>query len=101
LSEQATILDEAKGLCYGDRNAAYGHPLDDYARTVGAFNALTGHELTVEQGVLFMLCVKMSRESFRHKRDNAVDLAGYADCLQRIADERKARLDDAAQVVGS
>ncbi|HEU4589018.1 MAG TPA: DUF6378 domain-containing protein [Gemmatimonadales bacterium] len=88
-----TILDEAKRLAYGDRHADYGHPLDDYTRVVGAFHALTGIRLTPEQGVTFMLCVKLARLAHAHKRDSVVDLAGYADCLQRIVEERAARAD--------
>jgi len=32
-----------------------------------------------------MTAVKISRESFKHKRDNLTDLAGYAECAHRIA----------------
>lgn len=86
-SEQ-TILQEAQSLVYGDRNNSYGHPADDYGRTVQAFNALTGRDLTTEEGVLFMMCVKLSRQAFKHSRDNLVDLAGYAACAQRVHNRR-------------
>lgn len=82
-----TILEEAQRICYGDRAQAYGHPYDDYRRSVEAFNALTGHNLRVSEGPLFLQCVKMSRMRHCPKRDNATDLAGYADvewrCIQR------------------
>ena len=41
------------------------------------FNAATGHSLTPKDGLLFMVCVKLSREMHRHKRDNLVDACGY------------------------
>jgi hypothetical protein len=86
-----TILEEAQHLVHGDRGNDYGHPLDDFRRTVGAFNALTGHDLKVEEGPLFMCCVKLSREANKHKRDNLVDNAGYSDCIQQIHEEVERR----------
>jgi len=90
-----TILDEAKELVYGDRGAAYGHPLDDYARTAGAASALLAHKLRepllAEDVIIIMECVKLSREVNSPKRDNRVDMAGYALCLDRVYEERRAR----------
>lgn len=86
-----TVLQEAQRLVHGDRGGDYGHPLDDFSRTVGAFNALTGHNLKVEEGPLFMCCVKLSREAFKHKRDNLVDNSGYSECIQQIHEEREKR----------
>jgi hypothetical protein len=86
-----TILEEAQRLVHGARGDAYGHPLDDYTRVTQAFNALTGHTLTAEEGVLFMVCVKLSRESHVPKRDNRVDGAGYLECLDMIRTERARR----------
>lgn len=78
------ILTEAHALVNRDRGNAYGHPADDYGRTVAAFNALTGHELSTADGVLFMVCVKLSREQERHGTDNLRDLAGYSACLEMV-----------------
>lgn len=86
-----TALEEAKRLVYGDRGAAYGHPLDDYTRTAALWSAILGHPVTAEQAVMCMITVKLSRECNHGKRDNRVDMAGYAECLQRIADERAKR----------
>jgi hypothetical protein len=90
--EQATMepaeahAREALNLVYGDRQADYGHPYDDYSRTVGAFNALTGHELSVLEGGLFMVLVKLSRQMNRPKADNMVDAHGYLLVMDRIQD---------------
>lgn len=83
-----TVLEEAQELVYGARGANYGHPYDDYRRTVDAFRALTGLELTPEQGAMFMVCVKLSRESHRPKRDNRVDGAGYLACLDLMRERQ-------------
>ena len=71
------VLEEASSLTSGARNKTYGPPVIDYGRVVAIFNAITGNSLTPEQGLLFMLCVKLSREMHLHKRDNLVDACGY------------------------
>lgn len=87
--ESETCLQEAQRLVYGERGAAYGHPYDDYKRTVDAFNALTNATLTPAEGVLFMLCVKLSRAQHSpNRRDHYVDLAGYAECLYRVQERQ-------------
>lgn len=87
LGDKETILQEAIRLVGGARQSAYGHPFDDYTRTVQAFNALTGLNITVSQGVVFMICVKLSRESHHPKRDNRVDGAGYFQCLDMVREK--------------
>lgn len=86
-----TVCQEADSLIHGDRRADYGHPLDDYSKVVGAFNSMTGLSLTVEQAILFMQCVKLSRQQNKPKRDNLVDLCGYTGLLEMIADEKARR----------
>jgi hypothetical protein len=84
---RTSILQEAHALVFGDRRAEYGHPRDDYQRTVAIFKALTGHDLTAAEGVLFMHCAKLSREMNRHKRDNLRDACGYLECLALVIGE--------------
>ena len=85
----AEILLEAHKLITGPRQASYSHPAEDYARTVSIFNAITGHNLTALDGILFMVSVKLSR--LAHERatgvphpDNIVDLAGYIGCYKMV-----------------
>lgn len=85
-----TITTEAERLVYGDRGAAYGPPDADFRRTGGIWTALlehklgAGEEIDAKDVALCMVGLKMSREVHRPKRDNRVDLAGYALCLDRI-----------------
>lgn len=82
-----SILQEAQRLVHGDRGADYGHPLDDFTKTATLFNTLTGANLTPSDVALFMICVKLSREANKHKRDNLVDLCGYAETYMMVKDE--------------
>ena len=83
-----TILQEASRLVHSDRGADYGHPLEDFTKTANLFNTLRGTSLTAEDVALFMICVKLSREANKHKRDNLVDLCGYAETYMMVKDER-------------
>ena len=79
-----SAAQEGHRLTNTARQATYGLPEDDYRRTVGAFNALTGKDLSVAQGMLFMVCVKLSRESHLHTKDNLSDGIGYLNCLDQM-----------------
>lgn len=82
MSEPESILQEAHRLTHGDRGAAYGLPHEDYGRVAQMFNALMAPKLkaplTAHDMALAMCCVKLSRQVNSPKRDNMVDLAGYA-----------------------
>ena len=87
-----TALEEAQRLVHGERGVAYGHPLDDFTRTGRLWAAILGIDIvTPEQVGLCMAAVKISREVNRPGRDNRVDLAGYAETVQMIHDERARR----------
>ena len=79
-----SVLLEAQKLVHGDRNDDYGPPIEDFTRTVGMLNALFAHklkeDLTPADFAMLMVCVKLSREVNKHKRDNLVDGAGYFEC---------------------
>lgn len=82
----AEIVSEAYNLITGDRQADYSHPADDYERTVNIFNAITGCDLTAEEGILFMVSMKLSRlhneiENGLDIPDNTRDAIGYLGCL--------------------
>ena len=89
------ILEEANGLVHGDRGAAYGHPSVDYQCTAAMWRELIKRRygidvpLTDDFACLMMVAVKLSREAGKHKRDNLVDAAGYAECAQMCVEKHE------------
>lgn len=86
-------LRTADGLVHRDRNERYSAPHDDYRRVVDIFRAITGHELTPEEGALFMVAVKLARLAHNQQKgklhlDSLVDAAGYLWCIGEIMDHR-------------
>lgn len=86
-----TILQEAQRLVHGDRQAAYGHPLDDFTKTAAIWSAILGCQVTAEQVGLCMIGVKISRQCNAARRDNMTDAAGYAATVQMVVEERARR----------
>jgi hypothetical protein len=82
-----SVTADATRLVFTDRGTAYNHPAINFGRTVDIFRAITGVELTAEEGVLFMVACKLSRLANgldeghppELMRDGCVDLAGYAE----------------------
>lgn len=73
-----------------DRSKTYDAPEGERSmgKTVEAFNALTGHSITEEQGWLFMNVLKMARSQQGSFRDDCyVDGAAYwalgGECAER------------------
>ncbi len=95
LQRKETVLEEAIRLVEGARGGDYGPPLDDFGRTAQLANVLLARKLKeplkAEDIPLIMICVKLSREANRPKRDNLVDLCGYAQTLDMVYRERMRR----------
>lgn len=93
ITDGAQVLLEAHDLITGDRHDEYAHPLEDYTQTRDIFEGMTGVNLTVEQAILFMVAVKLSRlrtamNSDRFPYDTVVDAAGYIGCLSMVAEAK-------------
>ena len=81
------ILKEADKIVGGDRNASYGHPRQDFERTAKIWGAILGKpDITDMQVALCMIGVKISRQCNSQKRDNIVDIAGYARTAEMVMD---------------
>ena len=84
-----SALQEAQRLVHGDRGDAYGPPWEDFARTGRMWGAILGiPDVEPETVGLCMVAVKISREVNRPKHDNRVDMAGYAETVDMVAEAR-------------
>jgi hypothetical protein len=88
---QPSVTEEARATVREDRIHQYGHPLDFCETVAGHWSVLFGHDVSAEQVALAMLHFKVAREAHRAKRDNRVDIAGYAEVLDMIHRERELR----------
>ena len=89
IPQAKTILDEAKGLVYGAREADYAHPKVDFGRATGAINALFADKLTTSfteaDWAIIMIVCKLARQVHKPSRDGWVDIAGYAETGARVS----------------
>lgn len=79
-----SALQEAQRLVHGDRGVDYGSPREDFTRTAQMWSAIIGAPVAPEHIPLCMIALKISRECHRPKRDNRVDIAGYAETLEML-----------------
>lgn len=84
-----SILLKAEETVYGksDEHRAYGEFTLSMQRMAKIYNALTEQDLTAKDMFYAMLAAKLSREMNKHKRDNLVDLCGYAAGLNDMLEE--------------
>ena len=84
---ETKLTDEAERLVVKDRQADYGSPRENHERIAKLWNAYLGPmfdeegnwmQIEPEDVAMMMLLLKVSRERFKHKRDNIADLIGYA-----------------------
>ena len=88
----ADILLDAYALITGPRQAEYSHPVADYTKVTDIFHSLTGIRLSLEQGILFMVAIKLARlrtniEAGQMHWDSLVDAAGYLGCLGMVSQD--------------
>lgn len=83
-----SVLAEAQAIVYGPREKDYGHPKKNYQHTANLLNAHFEDKLiekfTPEDIVQMMILLKLSRQAHKPKRDNLVDISGYAEVENRI-----------------
>jgi hypothetical protein len=85
--DDPSVLLEAHGLVHGPRQADYGHPRVDFARTAAMWSAILGVYVPVWKVPLCMAALKISRECQKHKRDNLVDGAGYLETCRMVRED--------------
>ena len=91
------ILEEANNIVHGDRNEAYGHPEDNHTTTAILFSHFLKRKygkgmgttplLDAEDVCFFNILQKISRAANSYRRDNLVDIAGFAANIEMIKDQ--------------
>ena len=88
--KKQTIMEEAQGLIYGDRAKAYGTATENFTNIADMLTVILRKKL--KEGVkiepsdipLCMIATKMCRELNSPKRDNYVDIVGYAGTAEKL-----------------
>jgi hypothetical protein len=91
MTTDKSVCQEAQEITTGERAASYGHPFDNFTRTVNLINARFDTKFTPEDFAEIMILCKIARQAQANKRDNLVDVAGYANTHQMVIDERYKR----------
>ena len=85
-ASDGSILLEAHKIVNGDRKADYGDS-NQNLKNIAELARLQGVEIDAIGVAKVLMSVKIAREGYKHKRDNLVDLAGYAELLNRLYEE--------------
>lgn len=79
------ICEEALRTINGERQDAYGHPEDSFKPIAALWEAYLGTKVTPPMVADMMCLLKIARENGgKGKRDNMVDLIGYAALAARM-----------------
>lgn len=84
------ILEEAAEILNGDRREAYGSVRQSFHNLAKMWSLILGFDVTPSKVCMCMIGLKMTRELNAHKRDNLVDLAGYAKLLSMLEGDEDA-----------
>lgn len=79
-----SILDEAKEIVDGLRADDYYDPVKNFRDISVMASIMTQKDISPSDCVKVLIAVKLTRESFKHKRDSLVDLCGYTYILDKI-----------------
>lgn len=93
-----SVTQEAHNIINGDRKEAYGPVTESFQKIADLATRLTGHPLTSIDVCWIMIALKICREQNQHKRDNLVDLCGYADLMNQLME---ARTNPGAAIMGA
>jgi hypothetical protein len=72
------ILDEANKIIHSDRAASYGPVEDSFERIAKYWEDYLGIAIDREDVAMMMILLKVARNQHSFKRDNLIDIAGYA-----------------------
>jgi hypothetical protein len=81
MTEREKLLDEAKAIVCGDRDQQYGKPEDSFYVIAKLWSVYMMSRLDERDVAMMMILLKVARDvSGESKRDNLIDIVGYAAC---------------------
>lgn len=89
-----SILEEANQIVNHrseEKDRQYGPFSEGMERAALIFKGMTGLDVTAEHMFKALMALKLSRESYNHKRDNLLDLVAYIQGLDNWLDERSSK----------
>jgi hypothetical protein len=85
-----SILREAQGIIYGDREKTYGAPDKNLKVIAGLWSAYLGIPISIDDVCILMILLKAARlKNTPDHRDSMVDLCGYAALMERVQNFKK------------
>ena len=75
------ILKEAMSITQNARKVDYGDAKQSFEKIANLASILCGKNLNKYDIINVQIAVKLIRESYKHKRDNLVDVCGYTRLL--------------------
>jgi hypothetical protein len=86
--DEQSVLEEAAKCVTGPRRRDYGTPDENFGRIAEHWNTHLKDKLskpiTTSDVAMMMILLKVAREANSPKRDNYVDIAGYAQCAGEL-----------------
>jgi len=84
VEKRSNFLQDVENTVYGERQDQYGNPENSFNRIAEYWSTLFGITVTPQQVAMAMILLKIAREQSNPKRDNRIDMAGYAENLERM-----------------
>jgi hypothetical protein len=91
------LLEDAAEVV-ADRSPQYGSPFDSHAEVARLWGAYLGRAVGPRDVALMMVLLKVAREKRVPKRDNRLDIVGYAVMAEEIVREAERRDEFRASV---
>lgn len=86
-----SILEQAQEIVNNrseESERQYGPFSEGMERAASIFSGMIGMNMTAEHMFKALIALKLSRESYKHKRDNLLDAVAYIQALENYINER-------------
>lgn len=84
--KKTNVAEEAIEVVCGERQESYGHPVVNFSNIARLWGAYRGVAFSAQDVAMMMILLKIARNMNSKKRDNLVDICGYALTAEMIDD---------------